>query len=112
VKTKAGVILDGVKPQIWFACGVAHAVHKSLFGTPLVVTSLADSTHMPTSLHYKGLAVDFRDRDLTATEKASFIRGLSELLTPLGYQVIQEKDHTHLEFDPGTSGLSWREDLA
>jgi len=112
VKTKLGVILTGVRPEIFFACGVAHAIHKDLFHTPLVVTSLLDGTHLPTSLHYKGLAADFRDRDLSPAEKNEFVYDLRELLVPLGYQIVQEKDHTHLEFDPGDSGLTWREDLA
>jgi hypothetical protein len=111
MKTKPGVIADGVRPETWFCCGVAHAIHQDLFHTPLVITSLMDGTHLPTSLHYKGLAVDFRDRDLSQAEKAEFLYDLREVLVPLGYQVVQEKNHLHCEFDPGESGLTWREDL-
>ena len=112
MKVKKGVIFDGVRPEIFFACGVAHAIHRDLFHTPLVVTSLLDGTHMPNSLHYTGRAVDFRDRDLSLEQQSAFVSELSRVLSPLGYQIIKEKDHIHVEFDPGQTKLTWREDLA
>ena len=112
MKTKAGVVMEGVKPEILFVCGVAHAVHDDLFHSPVVVTSLIDGKHMPNSLHYTGRAVDFRDRDLSFEQASAFVSELSRLLVPLGFQVIREKDHIHVEFDCGQSGFTWRKDVA
>jgi hypothetical protein len=97
---KAGVTADNVQPQIWFACGVADEVYR-IHGRLLVVTSLTDShADRPTSLHNRGLAVDLRIRDLDNTVKRSIMLDLNRSLHPRGYDVVLEKDHIHIEYDP------------
>src|SRR3989304_4563403 len=60
-----------------------------------VVTSGKDGTHMATSLHYQGLAIDLRTRDFV--ERWGF---LLESQLGHGWDVVVEKDHIHLERDP------------
>jgi hypothetical protein len=61
---KQGVEQKEIALQIYYAIGVAEAVYRQR-GMQLVVTSLNDGQHMKESLHYKGLAVDLRTRDLS-----------------------------------------------
>jgi hypothetical protein len=67
------------------------------------ITSGDDGKHMINSLHYKGLAIDLRTRDLEGGSLGSIAKGIhAELKGLLGrdYDVVLEKDHIHLEYDP------------
>lgn len=69
-------------------------------GLSPVVTSAHDGKHMRKSLHYRGLALDLRTRYFkTQAEKSEFA---GELRDRLGeeYDVVLERDHVHVEFDP------------
>lgn len=59
----------------------------------LMITSANDSTHLPTSKHYKNLALDLRCKDFDRKVLASFIQSLQ---TELG------NDWTLLHEDAGT----------
>lgn len=86
---KPGVSLEGAKRELLAGLDrldklwIAH-------GLTLVVTSGMDGKHMPGSLHYQGLAADIRFplRD--------------EIKAALGpdWDVVWEKDHVHVEYDP------------
>ena len=58
-----------------------------------------DGVHGTGSLHYSGDAVDLRTNNLTQDQVDSIV---SDLSTALGndYDVIDEGDHIHLEYDP------------
>lgn len=95
---KPGVNCSGTEPEIWEAILAAHDVYV-MNGQFFTVTSLNDGQHMKNSLHYEGKGCDIRTRSLdrvTADEIAVQIRGR------LGkdYDVVVEKDHIHLEYDP------------
>ena len=76
----------------------AEKVYSSL-GRECVVTSLMDGTHMPTSFHYKGMAADLRTNYFNNAQKRIATRKLKEELGD-DYDVVLEKHHIHVEYDP------------
>lgn len=103
---KDGVTQQGVVPQIWYAIGLADGIYRAN-GLRLVVTSLTDGEHMQNSLHYSGKAVDLRTRSVPHDLLRSVHGSLVTVLDPMGYDVILEQDHIHIEFDP-KPGESWQ----
>ena len=59
LQIKADVQL-GLVPEIWGALFVAERVFQDVAGTDVVVTSGREGTHIPTSFHPSGRAVDLR----------------------------------------------------
>ena len=59
LRLKADVVL-GFVPEIWGALFVAERVFQDVAGTEVVVTSGREGTHIPTSFHPSGRAVDLR----------------------------------------------------
>ncbi len=100
MKTKPGVVLDGLHTQMWYVLGFADAVHQQLAGTELVVTSGLEGMHMENSLHYVGQAADLRTKDTPENLVRAVRHFLREHLTPRGFQVIYEGDHIHIQFSP------------
>ncbi len=100
MKSRPGVVLEGLHSQLWYALGFADAVHQQLAGSELVVTSGLDGQHMENSLHYVGLAADVRTRDTPENLVRAMRHFLREHLTPRGFQVIYEGAHMHIQFQP------------
>jgi hypothetical protein len=69
------------------------------YGNELVVTCGLNGVHSAGSLHYYGLALDFRTRYFTATEKTAVER---EMAADLGddFDVVMHNTHMHVEYDP------------
>lgn len=63
------------------------------------ITSANDGKHMDTSLHYKSRAVDIRVNDRPNSDWPGYRDLLARRLGP-SFQVILEKDHLHIEYDP------------
>ena len=63
------------------------------------ITSAAEGTHKKGSLHYLGLALDFRTRDMTKAEKTALVGLVIEALTE-EFDVVLEKTHLHIEYHP------------
>ena len=93
---KKGVKSKGIQPEILLAIQEAREVYHQL-GAETVITSLLDGKHMKGSKHYEGQAVDLRIRHLHDPQLA-----FSLLRSALGrdYDVVLEKSHIHVEFDP------------
>jgi len=70
-----------------------------LEGQDLIVTSALDGEHSPGSLHYYGLAIDFAVRAFDDDVKRNITFKLREELGR-AYDVINEGDHIHVEWDP------------
>lgn len=91
----------GMQPQINLAIQVAEPIWKKYGADTLWITSLNDGTHKIGSLHYKGLAVDLRVKNLPPT---LWSQTVAELQAALGfkYDVLLEMDppHCHVEYDP------------
>lgn len=103
------IVYDGLKPEMFYALGVASALHKKMFDTNCVVTSLLDGHHNDGSLHPSGEAGDFRTLDLTVGERMAWINALKDELEPMGFDVVPEvigstpatsQIHVHIEYDP------------
>lgn len=98
MKLKDGVKLDGVQWRMFLAAVKAEEVYNR-FGHVLTITSGSDGQHMPHSLHYKGLALDLRTFNVPRVQIQKIEK---ELKLALGndYDVVFEKDHFHIEYDP------------
>ena len=95
---KKGVKITGLQPEILLAIIEAREVYREL-DAELIITSLLDGKHMPKSFHYKGLAVDLRTRHLSNKDKMIATARLRLMLGP-NYDIVLEKTHLHIEFDP------------
>ena len=62
----------------------------------LVITSTYGGNHLPCSLHYANLAIDIR------LPKKNLKEIVTEIKDILGkdYDVVLERDHIHIEYDP------------
>lgn len=96
--TKPGATLS-VRYEIQRARAIIAAIWLA-HGYTLTVTSGTDSTHKADSLHYAGLAEDYRTRDVAPSDLVIMV---NEVRAQLGsdYDVIVESDHLHVEYDPG-----------
>ena len=98
LRIKSGVEMVNISPQITLAIQIAHSVY-SQFNTDCVITSLTDGKHRENSLHYKGLAVDLRTRNIQKDQKIPLINTLRSEIGE-NYDVVLEKTHVHIEYDP------------
>lgn len=96
MRIKHDVDLRGIQPQAVIAAVVAEALYTKV-GAAVVITSGVEGAHMEGSLHYKGLAIDIRLPFLGTGAKMRL-----DLMDALGpqYDVVLEKDHIHIEFQP------------
>ena len=105
MQIKDGVTMAVLRPQIVLALLVAERVYDE-YHAELVVTSLCDGKHKVGSLHYKGDAADLRIWNLPGwqSEEEPGVAPVvaAKLQSKLGdnYDVVLEKDHIHMEFDP------------
>lgn len=101
MRAKEGTDISNIQPQVVMALISANNLYRDE-GVELVYTSGRDGKHSLTSLHYSGNAVDLRISDLA--EKDSFLPSLvcDRLADRLGldYDVLLEKTHIHLEYQP------------
>lgn len=104
MRLKAGVIPTNIRPELMLALVIADRVYDDN-GQDLVITSLNDSRHSRTSLHYAGCAADLRTHYFTEHEKAKVFEQLKQALggNP-DYDVILESDHFHIEWQPKYRG--------
>jgi len=100
MKVKHGVSLVGLHPQMYYALGVVRAVWMAWGRGELVVTSTLGGEHCLRSLHPDGRAVDIRTRDFPAEMAAAMAYRCKNLLSYLGFDVVLELDHLHIEYDP------------
>lgn len=95
---KGDVRLKGIQPEMCVCLMVAHDVYEVAGqGHRFMVTSVTDGKHMEKSLHYRGLAVDLRLPEAQMVSKVVY-----DLTRALGneFDVVCEKDHIHVEYDP------------
>ena len=98
MKLKTGVKVNGMKPEILLAIIVAKDIYKD-HGKDLVVTEVTGGKHGIGSLHYAGLAVDIRTNFFREDEVILVHKDLRDALGE-EYDVVLEKTHIHIEFQP------------
>ncbi len=100
MKIKPGANIQGIDIRMRPALIYANEIWRGL-GRPegVTVTCGMDGEHSAGSLHYYGLALDFRTRDFTTEEK---VKAANELEDSLGsdFDVIVHGSHIHVEYDP------------
>ena len=103
---KIGITLT-VTPQIDRMIRVADLAYAKVLGRAfsVVVTSGNDGKHMTGSLHYTNAALDFRtghawEPPLMTADEAEEVREELAALLGAGYDVVLEKDHLHIEYQP------------
>lgn len=100
LQLKKGVILTGVRSEILFIIyQIQKYFEEHLPKKDFVITSLTDGKHMKGSLHYKGLALDMRSRDFYMKEAGDFFYWFVSNYDK-EYDLVVEKDHFHIEYDP------------
>jgi len=98
IQIKAGAQVNGIRPEILLALMVVNEVYAN-HGILCVITEGTGSKHGIGSLHYVGLAVDLRTRDMPGTLQVQVTDIIRERLGKQ-YDVVLEKDHIHIEFQP------------
>lgn len=99
---KPGVDLNNLKPEILSTVPVVMNIF-SMYGVRPTITSGTDGTHSVKSLHYKGLALDWRTRELPGGSGGETAKEVHQIIkAALGekYDVVLEKTHIHIEYDP------------
>lgn len=104
ISIKNGAKLDGLRAEIllgFFIIAKVFSDHEY----DITMTEATGGDHMKTSLHYKGLALDIRSKNIVS--KAMKHQMLEECAMALGdnYDFIiedegQPNEHFHVEFDP------------
>jgi len=95
---KEGVVHEGVHWRIGYALAVANRVWAQ-HGKDLVWVSGREGAHSPGSFHPIGRAADLRTRYFDDDTKRQVAAELRAAL-PKGYDVVVEKHHIHVEYDP------------
>ena len=97
---KPGVNLSGIRPEMVLAVFVVVSVYEE-HGWVCTITSATDGVHMPGSLHVRGQACDFRTKDFP-NQPGGAHQLADQISACLGrdFDVVLEKDHLHVEFDP------------
>ena len=99
---KSGVDLRNIQPQMAIAYSIAVAIYQLHAGVPCWITAAFDGTHMTNTLHQRdGLcrALDLRTSNVIPEQLQLVYTKLKEALGSQ-FDVILEKDHIHVEFDP------------
>jgi RHS repeat-associated protein len=99
--TEYGTTDKGLTNEMRSIENIVDLAHKQASGTnqDAAITFTTNGRHSAKSLHYKGNAVDIRTRHLSETQRADFSRRLRQALGSK-YDVINEGDHIHCEYDP------------
>lgn len=92
---------DVVHPRIMKALRVVDFYHKLYASNDqeAEIVHVMDGKHHKGSRHYVGLAADIRIWYIPAGRLKEFVEFIQKQLG-MDYDVILEKDHIHLEFDP------------
>ncbi len=99
IKLKPGVSLKGLKTEMHVGLGIVNSVYQEM-GYHTIVTSCNDGKHSRGSLHYVGLAIDFRTRHMKdQAEKDKLTDQAAEALGQ-EFDAVLESDHLHVEYQP------------
>lgn len=99
---KPGAVVP-TTPEMRYAAQVIANVWQR-YGFTATLTSGLDGEHREDSLHYSGMATDWRTKNLPVDKKQKMIAEVADILGR-GYQVLFEyagtpNEHMHVEYDP------------
>lgn len=101
---KEGVRINGphLYPEMTQITEMARITAPTLDDGIIWITSANDSRHGDASLHYKDRAFDIRIYNITGKVHYEAELWAERLGLALGqeYDVVKEKDHIHVEWDP------------
>jgi len=99
MKTKdSSVKFDGVTANCLYGMYVVHCLFDQLH-YEMVITSCCDGIHKAGSKHYSGNAFDLRFWQIAESQRTNVCAKL-RLVLKGDYDVVLEKDHIHVEYDP------------
>jgi hypothetical protein len=102
LKEDGSVKLEGLQPQMVLAAVIVHTIFEQ-WGYECIITSGSDGTHTGSanrpSLHYSGLALDFRINHVVNENRPALVQDLSEALGK-HFDVVLHDTHLHVEYDP------------
>jgi len=94
------VNISQLKPELWFAAGAAMVIYDQYNNLQnCVITSGNDGRHKDGSFHYKDQAIDLRVWGFSE-ETIGHVRDALADYLGRDYDVINERNHIHIEFDP------------
>ena len=96
IRLKTGVSLSGLSVQALLAMRIAEGVYEQHERT-LWITSVNDSKHSQTSLHYSGNAFDVRTWNLEDVDEAKMVHCEIKEALGIDFDVIYEHDHRNKE---------------
>ena len=99
---KPGVDICGLKPEMCLGNQIIHTVFTEQ-GFNCVITSGREGIHSEKSRHYSGEALDYRTSHLPA-EIINKVVNILAVQLGRDFDVIFEKDHIHVEYDPKRKG--------
>jgi len=107
IKLKDGVILKEINEPLMIVLRCACICYRRYKVTP-TITSGADGQHKKNSLHYKGLAWDFRiwgvsDPGALARRLRLMLKSIDECFDVV-YGDPAHRDHIHIEYDTKKRG--------
>lgn len=95
---KLGVDISRLDWSIRSKLTVIDQMVADVTGSEAVGTSTWEGTHSPGSLHYQHKAIDIRrPQQLTLAQRV--VTTLKQRLG-VGYDIVLEDDHIHIEYDP------------
>lgn len=101
ISIKPGVRIQGISPEM----SLGHTIVASIYldeGHVCTITSALEGVHSRASIHYTGNALDYRTRDVSAGDMAVLTERIRVSLGE-DFDVILERNHLHVEFQPKTS---------
>lgn len=99
LKFKNGVKMAVLSPQMVLAVQVIADIFQYPFGKDCVITSITDGRHMKGSKHGTGEGMDFRISHVDEDNWPTLVTLIKTSLTA-DFDVVLEKDHIHVEYDP------------
>lgn len=100
LEIKEGVTFAEPTAPLGFIASRASEVFAH-FAVAAVITSASDGKHLPNSKHYSGEALDFRTHHLPQPDRdAALVAAMLADALGADFDVVLEKDHLHVEYDP------------
>lgn len=96
---KDSVKLFGVQKEIISLIDQLHIYFRSVLNLSLIITSVTDGKHSIGSKHYTGYAIDLRIWHMSDSQIKIFTNFFQKNFDK-NYDLVLEKDHIHIEYDP------------